>query len=228
MRDIATRRVTVRPLGRYPVLSIEPVARTGWRAVFKRTFDVVAATLALIVASPILAVAAIAIRIDSGPGVLFSQTRVGRNGQPFRLYKLRTMVNNAEDMLDDLKDQNVAAGPMFKMVDDPRVTRVGGFLRKSSLDELPQLLNVLTGDMSLVGPRPAMPHEALQWNDDLRERLRVQPGITGNWQVNGRFTASLEDYQRLDLYYVDNWSVVTDLVILLKTIPAVLRRNGAV
>jgi lipopolysaccharide/colanic/teichoic acid biosynthesis glycosyltransferase len=116
---------------------------------------------------------------------------------------------------------------MFKMAKDPRVTRVGSFLRKTSIDELPQLFNVLTGDMSLVGPRPAMPHEALQWNDDLRERLRVQPGITGNWQVNGRFTASMEDYQRLDLYYVDNWSVVTDLVILLKTIPAVLRRDGA-
>jgi exopolysaccharide biosynthesis polyprenyl glycosylphosphotransferase len=227
MRDIATRRVTVRPLGRYPVLSVEPVARTGWRAVFKRGFDVIAATLALIVFSPVLLAAAIAIRIDSGPGVLFSQTRVGRSGQPFRLFKLRTMVSNAEDMLPELMDQNEAAGPMFKMAKDPRVTRVGSFLRKTSIDELPQLFNVITGDMSLVGPRPAMPHEALQWNDDLRERLRVQPGITGNWQVNGRFTASMEDYQRLDLYYVDNWSVVTDLVILLKTVPAVLRRDGA-
>jgi len=166
--------------------------------------------------------------VTSGRGVLFHQTRVGRNGQPFTVYKLRTMVTNAEDLLPDLLEQNEAAGPMFKMVDDPRVTRVGAFLRKTSMDELPQLLNVIRGDMSLVGPRPAMPHEALQWNDDLRERLRVQPGITGNWQVNGRFTASIEDYQRLDLYYVDNWSLVTDLVILLKTIPAVLQRNGAV
>jgi len=227
MRDIATRRVTIRPLGRYPVMSIEPVARNGWRRVFKRVFDVVASTIALIVLSPVWITAAIAIRVTSGPGVLFHQTRVGRNGQTFTVYKLRTMVNNAEDMLPDLMEHNEAAGPMFKMSDDPRVTPVGGFLRKTSIDELPQLLNVIKGDMSLVGPRPAMPHEAIQWNDDLRERLRVQPGITGNWQVNGRFTASLEDYQRLDLYYVDNWSVVTDLVILLKTVPAVLRRNGA-
>jgi exopolysaccharide biosynthesis polyprenyl glycosylphosphotransferase len=228
MRDIAARRVTIRPLGRYPVMAIEPVTHTGWRAMFKRSFDVIFSTIALIALSPILLVSAIAIRVKSGRGVLFHQTRVGRNGQPFTLYKLRTMVNNAEDMLPDLLDQNEAAGPMFKMAEDPRVTRVGRFLRKTSIDELPQLLNVIKGDMSLVGPRPAMPHEALQWNDDLRERLRVQPGITGNWQVNGRFTASLEDYQRLDLYYVDNWSVVTDLVILLKTIPAVVKRNGAV
>ncbi len=228
MRDIATRRVTIRPLGRYPVMAIEPVTRNGWRTVFKRVFDVVASTVALIVLSPIWIAAAIAIRVTSGPGVLFHQTRVGRNGQTFTVYKLRTMVNNAEDMLPDLMEHNEAAGPMFKMSDDPRVTKVGGFLRRTSIDELPQLLNVIKGDMSLVGPRPAMPHEAIQWNDDLRERLRVQPGITGNWQVNGRFTASLEDYQRLDLYYVDNWSVVTDLVILLKTIPAVLKRNGAV
>ena len=227
MRDIATRRVTIRPLGRYPVMSVEPVSRTGWRAVFKRTFDVMASAIALLAFAPVLLVSAVAIRITSGPGVMFHQTRVGRNGQPFTVYKLRTMVANAEDLLPDLLDRNEASGPMFKMVDDPRVTRVGRFLRKTSLDELPQLLNVLKGDMSLVGPRPAMPHEALQWNDDLRERLRVQPGITGNWQVNGRFTSSIEDYQRLDLYYVDNWSLVTDLVILLKTIPAVLQRNGA-
>ncbi|MHB1139171.1 MAG: sugar transferase [Microthrixaceae bacterium] len=227
MRDIATRRVTIRPLGRYPVMAIEPIARNGWRTVFKRVFDVIASTVALIVLSPVWIAAAVAIRVTSGPGVLFHQTRVGRNGQTFTVYKLRTMVTNAEDMLPDLMEHNEAAGPMFKMSADPRVTKVGGFLRRTSIDELPQLLNVLKGDMSLVGPRPAMPHEAIQWNDDLRERLRVQPGITGNWQVNGRFTASLEDYQRLDLYYVDNWSVVTDLVILLKTIPAVLKRNGA-
>ena len=130
-------------------------------------------------------------------------------------------------MLSSLMDRNEASGPMFKMTDDPRVTKVGAFLRKTSIDELPQLFNVVTGKMSLVGPRPALPHEAVQWNDDLKERLRVKPGITGNWQVNGRFTASIEDYQRLDMYYVDNWSIVTDLVILAKTLPAVLKRKGA-
>ena len=114
------------------------------------------------------------------------------------------------------------------MSDDPRVTSIGKFLRASSIDELPQLFNVVKGDMSLVGPRPALPSEAIQWDDNLRERLRVQPGITGMWQVSGRFTASIEAYARLDLYYVDNWSLITDLAILAKTLPAVLKRDGAV
>ena len=226
MRDIATRRVTLRPLGRYPVMCVEPITNT-WRSVVKRGFDIVASSLGLLLISPILIAAALAVRLTSGRGVLFTQTRVGRNGAPFTVYKLRTMVHDAESMLPELMDCNEAAGPMFKMADDPRVTTVGKFLRKTSIDELPQLLNVVKGDMSLVGPRPALPHEAIQWNDDLKERLRVKPGMTGNWQVNGRFTASLEDYERLDLYYVDNWSLVTDLVILAKTIPAVLHRNGA-
>ena len=227
MKDIATRRVTLRSLGRYPVMCVEPVAQRGSRAMFKRIFDIVCASIGLVLASPILLIAAAAIRITSGPGVFFAQTRVGKDGNPFTVYKLRTMVPNAESMLPSLMDRNEASGPMFKMTDDPRVTRVGAFLRKTSIDELPQLLNVVTGKMSLVGPRPALPHEAVQWNDDLKERLRVKPGITGNWQVNGRFTASIEDYQRLDMYYVDNWSIVTDLVILAKTVPAVLKRKGA-
>lgn len=227
MRDIATRRVTVRPLGRYPIMSIEPVSRRGWRAVCKRIFDVTMASLILLAVSPILIAAMIAIRVTSGSGVIFRQDRVGKHGELFTVYKLRTMVKDAESMLSELQDQNEADGPLFKMTNDPRITRVGGFLRKSSIDELPQLWNVIKGDMSLVGPRPALPHEAEQWNDELRERLRVQPGITGNWQVSGRFTTSFEDYQRLDLYYVDNWSFVTDMVILAKTLPAILKRNGA-
>lgn len=227
MRDIASRRATVRPLGRYPVVCVEPVSAKGWRQVLKRLFDITFATAAVIATLPITIPAAIIIRCTAGPGVLFRQTRVGRNGQLFTVYKLRTMVHDAEALLPDLLDHNEASGPMFKMEHDPRVTPVGRFLRKTSIDELPQLFNVLRGNMSLVGPRPALPHEAVRWNDDLRERLRVKPGITGNWQVNGRFTASIEDYQRLDLYYVDNWSLVTDLVILAKTLPVVLFRNGA-
>lgn len=227
MRDIATRRVTLRPLGRYPVMAVEPVTTHGWRPVMKRSFDFVFASAALIATAPILLAAAAGIRLTSGKGVLFRQTRVGRHGRPFTVYKLRTMVHNAEALLPELMERNEASGPMFKMTDDPRVTKIGSLLRRTSIDELPQLINVVKGDMSLVGPRPALPHEAVQWNDDLRERLRAKPGITGNWQVSGRFTTSIEDYQRLDLYYVDNWSIVTDLVILAKTIPAVLRRNGA-
>lgn len=227
MRDIATRRVTVRPLGRYPIMSIEPVSRRGWRAVCKRIFDITMSSLIVIGISPVLIASMIAIRVTSGSGVIFRQERVGKDGELFTVLKLRTMVKNAEDLLPELQDQNEADGPLFKMTNDPRITKVGGFLRKASIDELPQLFNVIKGDMSLVGPRPALPHEAEQWNDELRERLRVQPGITGNWQVSGRFTASFEDYQRLDLFYVDNWSFVSDMVILAKTIPAILKRNGA-
>lgn len=227
MRDIAARRIWVRPLGRYPVMSVEPLEAGGWKAVFKRCFDIVVSSLILLTLVPVLIPALLAIRITSGPGVIFRQTRVGRKGELFTVYKLRTMVRDAESLLPELLGQNEAAGPMFKMADDPRVTKIGGWLRKTSIDEVPQFVNVIKGDMSLVGPRPALPCEAAQWSDDLRERLRVKPGITGNWQINGRFTSSLEDYQRLDMFYVDNWSIVTDLVIMAKTIPAVLKRNGA-
>jgi exopolysaccharide biosynthesis polyprenyl glycosylphosphotransferase len=226
MRDIAASRISVRPLGRYPIMSGEPVAAVSWRRVAKRVFDIIGSALLLLLASPVIAVAALAIRLTSGPGVLFRQQRVGRDGELFTVYKLRTMVQDAEDRLAELHHRNEAPGPMFKMADDPRVTPVGRFLRKTSIDELPQLFNVIMGDMSLVGPRPALPVEAEQWNDALRERLRVQPGITGMWQVSGRYTTSMETYARLDLYYVDNWSLVTDVAILLKTIAVVVCGRG--
>ena len=138
---------------------------------------------------------------------MFRQVRVGRDGQRFTIYKVRTMVTDAEERLGGLLRHNEASGPMFKMRQDPRVTQVGRFLRDTSVDELPQLWNVIRGDMSLVGPRPALPREAAQWDDPLRERLRVRPGITGPWQVHGRFTASLDDYERLDVDYGDNWTI---------------------
>ena len=158
---------------------------------------------------------------------MFHQERVGKDGVPFRLHKLRTMVPDAEERLAELKALNEASGPMFKMADDPRVTRVGRFIRATSIDELPQLWNVVRGDMSLVGPRPALPHETEEWDSLLAQRLRVKPGITGMWQVHGRSDTSFEDYTRLDLYYVDNWSLTTDLAIMLKTVPAVVFRQGA-
>ncbi|MBS1838038.1 MAG: sugar transferase [Actinobacteria bacterium] len=226
MRDISSSRISVRPLGAYPILCVEPVAQLSWRRLAKRAFDVAAASILLILTTPILLVAAVLIRATSGPGVLFRQQRVGKDGRLFRLYKLRTMVPDAEALLAELRHRNEAAGPMFKMSDDPRVTRVGRFLRATSIDELPQLLNVIVGDMSLVGPRPALPEEASHWDEHLRERLRVQPGITGMWQVSGRYTASIETYARLDLYYVDNWSLVTDLAILARTVVVVLFRHG--
>ena len=227
LRDIASQRLVVRPLGRFPVVYVEPVQRGGWRRVAKRSFDLAGAGAALVVTSPLVAVAMVAIRLDSRGQVLFRQVRVGRNGRPFQVLKLRTMVVDAEARQADLFADNEADGPLFKMRDDPRVTRVGRFLRRTSIDELPQLWNVARGEMSLVGPRPALPHETEAWDPLLTQRLRVTPGITGMWQVNGRSESSFEDYTRLDLYYVDNWSLLIDLAILAKTLPVVLLRRGA-
>ena len=209
------------------VLAVAPVGRYTWREPVKRATDVALASLLLILSAPLLGLAALAVRLADGPGVLFRQIRVGRDGQTFTVLKLRTMVCDAEQQLDGLMRHNEAAGPMFKMRDDPRVTKVGRILRGTSVDELPQLVNVLRGDMSLVGPRPALPREVAQWDDRLRERLRVRPGITGPWQVHGRFTASLDDYERLDVGYVDNWTLLGDLRLLVLTVPAVLGGDGA-
>jgi lipopolysaccharide/colanic/teichoic acid biosynthesis glycosyltransferase len=159
--------------------------------------------------------------------VFFAQNRVGRNGRNFRVWKFRTMVVDAEARLDELREQNEADGPLFKMREDPRITRVGRFLRKTSIDEIPQLWNVLRNEMSMVGPRPALPTEVEDWSQDLHERLRVKPGITGMWQVHGRSEADFEEYARLDLYYVHNWSLTVDLAIVARTVPAVLRSHGA-
>lgn len=225
--DISADRLLARPLGRRAVMYIEPVRRLGWRAVAKRAFDIIITAGLLVVGAPILIVAALLIKLDSKGPVFFSQVRVGKDGRLFRVRKLRTMVADAEQQLELLRDRSEIDGPLFKMRDDPRITRVGNVLRKASIDELPQLWNVLVGEMSIVGPRPALPSEALEWTDDLRSRLRVKPGITGMWQVNGRSTASFDDYVRHDLYYVDNWSLLTDLAILAKTVPVVLFRKGA-
>jgi exopolysaccharide biosynthesis polyprenyl glycosylphosphotransferase len=227
LRDIASYRLTVQPLGRFPVVYVEPVARNGWRRHAKRVFDLVLAVGGLLATAPVIGVAAIAIKATSAGPVLFKQTRVGRDGQPFEVLKLRTMVIDAEERLAALRDQSQADGPLFKMEDDPRVTRAGRILRKLSIDELPQLWNVVRDEMSIVGPRPALPGEVDQWSPELFQRLRVKPGITGMWQVNGRSSASFAEYVRLDLYYVDNWSLVNDLVIVAKTIPAVLLSRGA-
>ncbi len=227
LADINPDRLTVRPLGRFPVVYVEPVLRNGWRAVAKRAFDVTAATAAIVMLSPIMAIIALRIKTGSDGPVLFRQSRVGKDAVPFDVLKFRTMVTNAEEILADLMEDNEGAGPLFKMKDDPRVTKVGRFLRKTSLDELPQLFNVVKGQMSLVGPRPALASEMAAWESDLYGRLRVKPGITGMWQVSGRSETSFEEYTRLDLYYVDNWSLVVDLSILARTVPAVLKSDGA-
>ncbi len=227
LADIASDRLTVRPLGRFPVVYVEPRRRHGWRAGAKRTFDLAVAGLVVFVLAPVFAALALAIRLDSPGPVLFRQERVGKDGEPFKVLKFRTMVVNAEELLAELTTHDEGAGPLFKMKKDPRVTRVGSILRTTSLDELPQLWNVVRNEMSLVGPRPALRTEMTDWSDELYARLRVKPGITGMWQVSGRSTTTFEEYTRLDLYYVDNWSLVVDLAILAKTIPAVLRSDGA-
>jgi exopolysaccharide biosynthesis polyprenyl glycosylphosphotransferase len=227
LRDIAAHRLTVRPLGRYPVVYVEPCESSGWRAFAKRAFDVTVASICLVATAPVAMVIGLAIKLDSRGPVIFRQKRVGRDGRVFEFNKFRSMCDGAHDQWIDLRDRAGSEAPIFKLKDDPRITRVGRILRKTSLDELPQLWNVLRGEMSLVGPRPALPEEMDLWEADLHDRLRVQPGITGMWQVSGRSDAGLDAYTQLDLYYVDNWSLFTDLVILLKTVPVVVFGRGA-
>jgi lipopolysaccharide/colanic/teichoic acid biosynthesis glycosyltransferase len=177
---------------------------------------------------PVLIALAIIVRIDSPGAPLFRQTRVGRNGREFTVFKLRTMSADAESLLEALREQNEAAdGLLFKIREDPRITRVGRLLRKFSLDELPQLWNVVRGDMALVGPRPPLPGEVAQYGTEVARRLLVRPGITGLWQVSGRSNLSWDDSVRLDLYYVENWSLSLDAMIVWKTFFAILGRNGA-
>ncbi|MGB7880959.1 MAG: sugar transferase [Ilumatobacteraceae bacterium] len=227
LHDIDISRTRSQAFDGRLMIYVEPTNRSRTHLFLKRMFDTVLAGLILLVTLPIMVVAAVAIKIDSRGPVLFRQVRVGKDGERFEILKLRSMVQEAEAMRSELDDLNESSGPLFKMRADPRVTRVGRFLRKSSIDELPQLWNVIRGEMSIVGPRPALPSETEQWTPDLHERLRVLPGITGMWQVSGRSEADFELYRRLDLYYVDNWSLTHDVKIVAKTFLVVLTRRGA-
>jgi lipopolysaccharide/colanic/teichoic acid biosynthesis glycosyltransferase len=190
-------------------------------------FDLSLASTVLVLSAPILLAAIIAVRIDSRGPVFFKQIRVGRHGETFSVIKLRTMVADAEERKADLAHLNEADGALFKIREDPRITKVGRVLGKLSIDELPQLFNVLQGTMSMVGPRPALPNEFGEWDDEVVQRLRVLPGLTGMWQVWGRSDTSFETYKRLDLYYVDNWSLAHDLRIGAKAVGVVLTGRGA-
>jgi exopolysaccharide biosynthesis polyprenyl glycosylphosphotransferase len=227
LSDIDVSRLRPQQVDGRTMIYVEPVIRNGWRAVAKRAFDVLTASTVLVLTSPLLAVAMTVIKLDSPGPVFFRQVRVGRDGRSFTLLKLRTMVVDAEVRQGELHALNEADGPLFKMSHDPRVTRVGRVLRKLSIDELPQLICVLKGTMSMVGPRPALPSEVEHWDGPLRDRLRVLPGLTGLWQVSGRSDASFQQYRRLDLYYVDNWSLAHDLRICLRTFGVVLTGRGA-
>jgi exopolysaccharide biosynthesis polyprenyl glycosylphosphotransferase len=203
-----------------------PVTRPTW--LLKRSLDVAGSLFGLMLLWPLMAVVAVLIRLDSKGPALFTQTRVGYLGRPFTMVKFRTMVPNADQFLPELMHHNEADGPMFKMTEDPRITRLGQFLRKTSLDELPQLWNVLKGDMSLVGPRPPLPWEVRQYTRHQLLRLKTKPGMTGSWQVSGR--ASIQGFDevvRLDVQYIRHWSVARDLGILALTVPAVISRKGA-
>jgi exopolysaccharide biosynthesis polyprenyl glycosylphosphotransferase len=226
MSEIMARRLLVNPVGNQMVLSVRPVRLSGPQAAAKRCFDLVVGGMLLVFSLPLWAVAALAVKLTSQGPVLFRQERIGREGRSFEVFKFRTMVRDAESMLAAVSGRNEASGPLFKVQDDPRVTRVGRILRRFGVDEVPQLLNVMVGDMSLVGPRPPLPTEVDSYEDWHLERLEVRPGITGPWQVGRRGVWSFDDYLRLDLYYVENWSIAYDVFILLKTIPAVFTRRG--
>jgi exopolysaccharide biosynthesis polyprenyl glycosylphosphotransferase len=225
--DVAGPRTTIRPTAGLTLLHVDHPQLDGARLVLKGLFDRCAAALVLLVLAPLFAVLCLAIRLsDRGPA-LFSQVRVGKDGRVFRIYKFRTMVVDAEQRRAQLLADNDGNDVLFKLRDDPRVTMVGGYLRRWSIDEIPQLLNVFRGDMSLVGPRPALPDEAARYADHVRRRLVVKPGLTGLWQVNGRSDLSWDESVRLDLRYVENWSFALDLQIMWKTISVIVRGSGA-
>jgi exopolysaccharide biosynthesis polyprenyl glycosylphosphotransferase len=227
LEGFLTSRLIVQPLADRPLVSIErPELNTSARFL-KRALDLVLGSMLCVLALPIVTACAVAIRLDSRGPVFFRQARVGLRGRHFRIWKLRTMQRGADELQVVLRERNEADGLLFKIRGDPRITRVGRFLRRFSLDEVPQLINVMAGQMSLVGPRPPLPEEVTLYSDKLGRRLLVKPGMTGLWQVSGRSDLSFEEYVRYDLLYVQNWSVALDLYVLSKTIPAVLFGRGA-
>ncbi|MGH3743638.1 MAG: sugar transferase [Mycobacteriales bacterium] len=226
--DVAGPRIHIRPVGGLPLLHVEEPELRGVRRLLKGGFDRTLALLALLVLSPALLVVAVAVRLTSRGPALFRQERVGTHGETFILWKFRTMAPDAEDRLDQLIEYNKHRdGPLFKIEDDPRVTRLGRHLRRWSIDELPQLVQVVTGRMSLVGPRPPLPNEVIRYEDMVHRRLLVKPGVTGLWQISGRGDLSWDDSVRLDLQYVENWSLALDLTILWRTLAAVVASRGA-
>ncbi len=228
LTEVAGRRLSIQQVGALPLLYVAEPELHGLRRLVKSGFDRLSAALLLMLFSPLLAFVAIAVRVTSAGPALFLQTRVGKNGKPFRMVKFRSMVDNAEDQLASLQAYNeVEGGTLFKIKADPRVTRIGRVIRRFSIDEIPQLFNVLAGSMSLVGPRPQLPAEVEQYGGDVRRRLLVKPGMTGLWQISGRSQLTWEESVRIDLRYVENWSLSLDLLVLIKTFGAVVRAKGA-
>lgn len=220
-------RVDVEEVGGIPLLGVKEVSIQGWNLALKRAIDVVVSATILLFLSPLILLTAALIKLESPGPALFRQTRIGRNGNPFTLYKFRSMRPEAEEELSEVHDLNEAEGVFFKIRKDPRCTRVGKVLRRFSLDELPQMYNILRGEMSLVGPRPALPKEVERYKEWHRQRLGVPPGLTGLWQVMGRSNLTFDEMVMLDLFYNENWSLWLDLKIMLMTIPTVLSGRGA-
>lgn len=225
--EVAGPRLSIRPVAGLSLLHLERPTISGGRRIAKRLFDIVGGALLLVLASPALLLVGIAVRLDSRGPMLFKQTRIGVDSRRFTMLKFRSMSTDAEERRAELVHLNEGNDILFKMREDPRITRVGSFLRRFSLDELPQLVNVVRGDMSLVGPRPPLPEEVAVYTDDATRRLRVRPGITGLWQVSGRSDLSWEESLLLDLRYVDNWSLMLDVTIMWRTMRAVFQGTGA-
>lgn len=225
--QLSLTRVTFDEIKGVPLIGLTEPALKGPNFALKRFVDVIVSTILLLFLTPLMLLVALAIRLESRGSVIFKQTRVGHKGGLFKVYKFRSMYDGADKELARLAKKNEADGPLFKIREDPRITRVGHFIRKTSLDELPQLWNVLRGNMSLVGPRPALPREVAQYQDWHRKRLEAPPGLTGLWQVSGRSDVTFDEMMLLDIYYTERWSLMLDIMILLKTIPAVLLQRGA-
>jgi len=225
--QMSLSHVDIDDLNGIPLIGIKSVSIKGWNLALKRIIDVVVASLGLALLSPLMLCIAALIKLDSPGPVIFKQTRIGRGGRPFVVYKFRSMYEGAELEQEALTSLNEASGPLFKIKDDPRRTKFGKFLRRTSLDELPQLYNVLKGEMSLIGPRPQLPSEVEQYQPWHRKRLETWPGITGLWQVSGRSELSFDEMVLLDIYYIENWSLLLDLEIALKTIPTLILGTGA-
>lgn len=224
LAGISANRLRRAPIGREASFYLEQVSLEGWQAGVKRAMDIVIGSVLLLIASPIIAILAFVVRRHDGGPAFFKQKRIGLDGMPFEIVKVRTMVVDAEARLASLLAQNERSGPLFKLARDPRLTPIGRLMDATSLNELPQLWNVIRGDMSLVGPRPALPREVATFDERLMLRHLVRPGITGLWQVESRDSPSFADYERCDVFYVENWSVQLDLAILLQTVGAVMQR----
>lgn len=227
LTNVAGPRIHARPVEGLPLMHVELPQYTGARHTMKRLFDIVASASALLLLLPVFLVLAILIKHDSTGPILFRQERVGKGGRKFLMFKLRSMVETAEDDLAGLLGQNEGAGMLFKMQHDPRITDVGRWMRKYSLDELPQFWNVLKGDMSLVGPRPPLQREVDRYTSHVHRRLYIKPGLTGMWQTNGRSQLNWQDSVRLDLYYVENWSLAGDIIIIWRTAMQMIKPLGA-